>query len=140
MRLDCEYRLVVTPDHLFGVKGEGWVQAKDLYVGRELELADGEGAIVVISCPLYRSDLPGVAWQEGIFDPDDGELVDLRNGNSGEREFAAITGMAAAQPVHLELWQESSYFCCTVYNIQVEDCCACYVGTLGVRVCNEFAM
>lgn len=123
-------RLVVTPNHPLWVKGKGWVQVKNLnFDGDEFELCNGEYAGVVQVSPLYRSETEGVAWQEGIFDETNGQLVDLRNGISGESD---VFIHRACQASFVELWDEAFYFRCSVYNFEVEDCHTYYVGTDGV--------
>lgn len=137
-------RLVVTPNHPFWVKDKGWIQVKDLerhdLGGEELELSDGQGAIVSSVSPLYRTVTEEVAWQEGDFDPDNGTLIDLRHGASGELAFRATGALRAIQPDFVERWNEESYFRCSVFNFEVEDCHTYYVGTLGVWVHNTNAL
>ena len=138
MRPDCEYRLVVTPNHPFWVKGKGWVQMKDLDIDiDELELADGQIALLSTAYPLYRTETEGVAWEEGMFVTWDGTLYDLRQGCSAEKMFRSTGAQRAVQPEYVERWDESSFFRCSVYNIEVEEFHTYYVGELGVWVHNS---
>ena len=138
MRPDCECRLVVTPNHPFWVRGKGWVQVKDLDIDvDELELADGQIALLSTVYPLYRTETEGVAWEEGMFISWDGTLCDLRQGRSGEKEFRTTGAPRAVQPAFVERWDESSFFRFSVYNIEVEDFHTYYVGELGVWVHNS---
>ncbi|WP_443191281.1 Hint domain-containing protein [Pseudomonas indica] len=151
---DASRRLVVTPNHSFWVKDKGWVQVKDLWAlnngqgfsdesawaefeGYEFELADGASALLADVYPLYRSGINDVAWLEGMFLPDSGTLVDLRNGKSGEDAFRSRGALPAFQPSEVERWDESFFFRCSVYNIEVEDFHTYYVGELGVWVHNS---
>ncbi|WP_443191282.1 Hint domain-containing protein [Pseudomonas indica] len=137
MPRDCNYRLVVTPNHPLWVRGKGWVQVKDLDCDAdELELADGGVARLLNVSPLYRTEMEGVAWEEGMFTSWDGTLHDLRGGRSVEKSFRATGAQQAIQSDFVERWDESCYFHCSVYNFEVEDCYTYYVGTLGVWVHN----
>lgn len=133
-------RLVVTPNHPFWVKEKGWIQVKDLerhdLGGEEFELADGQSAIVSSVCPLYRTEMEGVAWQEGMFTEWAGSYIDLNDPISAEFVPEYCEEKEITQPRSVELWNDESYFRCSVFNFELEDCHTYYVGTLGVWVHN----
>lgn len=162
MPLGVERRLVVTPNHPLWIRGKGWIQVKDIdFDGDELLLCDGDYGFLAQVSPIYCTGIEGVAWQQDMFNETDGELIDLRNGASGEfQEFrdkpdpqsfsywddscyikkielgngscAYYQGASVANSI--ELWDESFYYRCTVYNFEVEDCHTYYVGTEGAWV------
>jgi hypothetical protein len=132
MPVEADRRLVVTPGHPFWVKGKGWVQVQDLGPDDELELGDGQSAVILFVSPLYRTETPEVVWQEGMFYPEHGHLVDLRNGIS---EYVDPSPQYLDQPQYLQRRDEACYYRTTVYNFEVEDFHTYYVGSLPVWVC-----
>ncbi len=133
MRRDCERRLVGTANALFRLVGGGWCRASDLHVEMEVELINRRAAVIVVSTPLYRSQIEGVAWEEGTFDPDNGVLVELRNGRSGERDLLGDGATRAFQPPFVERWEETSYYRCPVYSLEIDEGASYFVGTMGLR-------
>ena len=133
MPSDASRRLVVTPNHPFWVKGKGWVQVQDLDLDDELELCDGQSAVLGEVYPLYRSDTPGVAWLEGGgLDSDNGNLIDLREGASETVDLP----QGVVKPEFVERAEDASYFRCSVYTFEVEDYHTYFVGSLPVWVQN----
>ncbi|WP_230970462.1 Hint domain-containing protein [Nitrogeniibacter aestuarii] len=123
-------RLTLTPDHRLWVLGKGWLQVQQLDFDADvLQLASGDTAGIVQVSPLYLSDTDGMGWQQGIFDETSGQLIDLRNGASGELD---VFRLKEHQPGSVELWDEASYFRCAVFNLELESKHTYFVGELGV--------
>lgn len=166
MPIGLDRRLVVTPNQPLWVQGKGWVEVKDLdFDSDELLLSDGDYGCLVEVSPLYRTATPDVAWQaDTVFTEWDGQLFDLRNGASGEFEEyqdapdpqlftywddnchakrielgngSHVYGLGAYQPKSVETWNESCYYRCPVYDLEVEDHHTYYVGTEGVMTYNS---
>ena len=124
-------RLIVTPNHPFWLVGKGWARVDELEFFNQLEFADGQLGVVDGVLPLYRSDTAGVAWVSDMAYSGEGELIDLRNGASGEHPIRKLVN--CLDEVELED-DPSSLFRTTVFNLEVENCNTYYVGEFGVWV------
>lgn len=127
-------QFVVTANHPFWVKGIGWTRADQLYMGSELEFADGTVAITLCATPIYRTAEAGIGWVIGAWGVEAnngaGDLVDLRDGSivvatedTFNWDFLDDQGNYA--PFHAR-----------VFNLEVHDFHTYYVGTQGVWVHN----
>ncbi|GAB6141019.1 hypothetical protein JCM14076_17480 [Methylosoma difficile] len=130
-------RLIVTPNHPFWVKDKGWVSVQNLTWDDEIELADGNLAVIQRIRPLYNHNDKDKPFEPAYFlDAPDGDVIDLTNGNSGET-IVPKKGLPPQLALSAEeLRDPKFYFRTTVYNFEVEDFHTYYVGTKGVWVHN----
>ena len=127
--------LIVTGNHPFWVKGEGWTRVDHLYQSARLLLADGREATVFSIKPVYKTEAEGIGYiQDGLGagarDIEEGVLIDLRHGFM-QRDYAASS---VYQPFYSG---EGIRFGTRVYNFEVEDCHTYYAGRFGIWVHNS---
>lgn len=121
---------IVTGNHPFWLKGLGWTRADRLEYDHELELADGQTAIVSSVDQVHRTAIENVGWVRGVgIDDDYGRLLDLRGG-------LTVIGQDRVLNEDIEWWEDGNWFRPAVYNLEVEDDHTYYVGQLGVWVHN----
>jgi hypothetical protein len=127
--------LIVTGNHQFWVKGEGWMRVDHLYQSARLELLDRREAVIFSIKPIYRTSIEGFGYIQdgtgaGARDCEDGVTIDLRQGFL-QRDYAASS---VYQPFYSG---EGIRFGTRVYNFEVEDCHTYYAGRFGIWVHNS---
>jgi len=144
----------VTPNHPVWVNPHGWVAVGrcyppekrrpgsiargfdfDLWLNKELILADGKAGCMLNVCDLYRTDNPVIAFRE----EDDWGLGCLCDFSSGQPVLGDDL------PYDYEKWgdpvtETREPYTTTVYNLEVEDWHTYFVGKTGLWVHNTSAI
>jgi hypothetical protein len=128
---DTSSYFVTTPNHPFWVKSVGWTRADKLNHPEpfSVELVNGEMGVAYYAIPLHATGDSNIAWSAFAGDLM-GRRFDLGQGGGAIENTGGPFGYIAT----MDLIDE--YFCCTVYNLEVEDFHTYYVGTRGVWVHN----
>ncbi|WP_374353195.1 hypothetical protein [Chitinimonas sp.] len=123
----------------------GWRAAVELDIGDLVSTQNSDFFSVFGSVPLFKWGESGIAWGGMFLPTESGFLFDLRNNKIrydllGEDsdvknemiEFVSDLGVERdPYPTNEEA------FCCTVYNLEVEDFHTYFVGEIGVWVHNK---
>jgi hypothetical protein len=135
------FRLIVTPNHPFWVRGHGWVRADelpDIDGLPEFDLADGEVAVSAgLAGPISkRVGNPEHGWCR-MYPFENGFTIDLSQGGRSAEFCECIPNNKGeiTDDNNLLDWSlpENAYRC-TVYNLEVEDDHTCFAGTKGIWV------
>jgi hypothetical protein len=121
--------LVLTAQHPVWVSGIGWVAARALDGGNEIQLADGSPGLVLTVRQILMTDVPQVGWthDDGI---DLGPTIDLRD------HSILISEFFKGDTYNESAFELNMRFKADVYNFEVEDLHTYYVGEAGVWVHN----
>jgi intein/homing endonuclease len=143
---DTSYRLVVTPNHPFWVKGLGWTRADELihtvsqldFKLPEFELANGDITVLSDAGPIKKregnSDHGWCLIQDGN---GGGFTIDLSEGGRSAEFCGYIPnsrGKFTDENYPMDWSLPENAYRCTVYNLEVEDDHTCFAGTKGVWV------
>jgi hypothetical protein len=123
--------LVVSDDQQIWVRGHGWKDAGNRWGHDVLERHDGGTCEWINRSPLYRSEVEGVAWVDGMVDSTRGSglgrTIDLRDGKI--RFMYEMVPNGDCDPADAD-WQ----FVQPAFALEVESHGSYFVGEWGVRV------
>jgi hypothetical protein len=142
VKQELAFKLIVTPNHPFWVKGIGWTRADGLFHTSsehlpQLILSNGEIAIASWSGPMKRSVKSSFAWTP-LPDGYDGRLsdfgafIDLSQGGLSA-EFD-LPNAIIHENRDIEWRKPENAYRSSVYNLKIEDFHTYFVGTFGVWV------
>ena len=144
---DITYRLIVTPNQPFRVRGLGWTRADELTaVGQlnsklpEFDLANGEIAVLGGAGPIKkREGNPNQGWCLIQSGNEQGFTIDLSQGAQSAEFCEGIPnefGGTLDRNVPMDWTLPENAYRYTVYDLEVEDDHTYFAGTCGVWVHN----
>lgn len=129
--------IVSTCNHRFWVEGTGWTAAKMIQTNRNLQYKDANHECFVLSSePLYQTGDGNNAWMFVDSSINAGVLINFKDGevDSKYSEWFLSSGRSEYLPVCSQVGFIDEDYCATVYDIEIEDCNAYYVGQQGIWV------
>lgn len=124
-----ENRLLITDDHPFWVRDQGWMEPPHVMSGDILEIAEGIEAVVSGNKEVWATKNPNIGWvhDHEAYDEDRDYCV----------EFDPCGQMCCMDTQGEQYIYEGQYvraFTCRAYNLEVEDFHTYFVGEKGVWV------
>jgi hypothetical protein len=123
--------------NMFSKQQAGWTRVDALGSNDELELLNDQVMVVENVIPIYKTVTPNVGFAgKGLGRYTQyGQLVDLRQGRIYVEQDMDVIENTYNDEVY---WYDGeNRYLCDVYNLEVEGCCAYYVGERGVWARHE---